>query len=223
LFGNSASSIFKKINALIIGDKREKNYDYKTYATKIPNLCICANFQITEDEDLLPRVYHVQDYQAIRDLFESLNFQWKKGENHFLCMKMLYEIMSSIYTSQTGSYTSPQTRNRFSEAREYIVEHFTDPELSPSIVAEAVGISPVYLRKLFSRFAMMSPQEYIIYKRIGYAKALLKAEDISVSMIAELSGFADVGYFSKKFKSITGVPPIEYRTMDVEGTIVNPN
>lgn len=193
-----------------------KGYEYKALARKLPSAGICVNFQTCEEEDTVPKVYRIEDSQANKELFESLNLQWAKEGNGFLCMKLLYEIMANVYTAQSFCYASPQKRMRFCEARDYIATYFTDSSLSPSIVADAVGISSVYLRKLFSRFAMMSPQEYIISCRIRYAKGLLKTEPLTVAAIAEMAGFEDVGYFSKKFKSLTGVTPTEYRTIDAE-------
>ena len=66
-------------------------------------------------------------------------------------------------------------------------------------------------RELFTEYAMMSPIEYITFLRIRYAKLLLQSEPLSIAQIAELVGYKDSGYFSKKFKAVTGQSPSDYQ------------
>lgn len=53
----------------------------------------------------------------------------------------------------------------------------------------------------------MSPVEYINKLRIKKACELLKSGMYTVSEAAEKTGFTNVYYFSRIFKSITGVNP----------------
>lgn len=58
---------------------------------------------------------------------------------------------------------------------------------------------------------MMSPTEYITFLRISYAKNLLQNAPLSIAQVAEQVGYVDGGYFSKKFKSVTGQSPRDYQ------------
>lgn len=48
---------------------------------------------------------------------------------------------------------------------------------------------------------------YRVREKIGRAKYLLEATDLSLAEIADTLGFYDVPYFCKVFKRITGVTP----------------
>ena len=70
------------------------------------------------------------------------------------------------------------------------------------------------MRRIFTDAVGTSPVEYLTDTRIKAAKQLLENSDISdntISKICELSGYSDIGYFSKVFKKKTGLTPREYR------------
>ena len=48
-------------------------------------------------------------------------------------------------------------------------------------------------------------------KKIDYSCDLLNAQCYSIGKIAEMSGFVNTYYFSRVFKSKTGVTPTQYR------------
>lgn len=51
----------------------------------------------------------------------------------------------------------------------------------------------------------------IAERRVNAAKSMLQGSDMPVSAIAEKVGFSDYNYFTKIFKSVTGVTPSRYR------------
>ncbi|MBQ3939804.1 MAG: helix-turn-helix transcriptional regulator, partial [Oscillospiraceae bacterium] len=53
--------------------------------------------------------------------------------------------------------------------------------------------------------------QYIISKRINYAKRLLRFTDKPVEEISELCGFNDQSYFSKQFKKAENVTCLAFR------------
>ena len=56
----------------------------------------------------------------------------------------------------------------------------------------------------------MTPLQYLTRLRIQKAKELLQYLD-QIGTVAELVGYSDPLYFSRIFKSRTGVSPTEYR------------
>lgn len=57
----------------------------------------------------------------------------------------------------------------------------------------------------------ITPYEYILRKRFSVAETLLKNTKLSISEIAEKTGFCDVHYFSGMFSKRYGVSPSKYR------------
>ena len=56
----------------------------------------------------------------------------------------------------------------------------------------------------------ISPKEYMIKKRIEYAKTLLLSGQFSVLETAHLCGYAEACHFSREFARHVGVPPAQY-------------
>lgn len=77
--------------------------------------------------------------------------------------------------------------------------------------AEICGISQCYFNAMFRAWSGMGPVEYRNRLRITHAQAILRSGSVGVSETAVLVGFEDPFYFSRVFKSITGVSPQEYK------------
>ena len=58
--------------------------------------------------------------------------------------------------------------------------------------------------------------DYIIDMRVRKACEMLKYSDVSVTEIAESTGFCDIFYFSRMFKKAIGVSPTNYRLRERE-------
>lgn len=80
--------------------------------------------------------------------------------------------------------------------------------------AEQLNFSPNYLSDLIKKESGRSVQEHIHYRLIEKAKTKLLSTTNSVSEIANELGFEYPQYFSKIFKSKTGLSPVEYRNLN---------
>ena len=85
-------------------------------------------------------------------------------------------------------------------------------DISVSELARMCHISESCFRRLFAMQYGLSPKEYIIRARLAKAKNLLQSSNMTVGEISDLTGFGDVAYFSKIFKSRFGISPSAYRT-----------
>lgn len=91
----------------------------------------------------------------------------------------------------------------------YIYEH-SNQDLSLKKVAEHFHYNYSYLSNLFSKQKQISYTEYVTTMRIEKSKELLRKGKMNISEIADMVGYADVSYFSKVFKKMTGSTPSEY-------------
>ncbi|MCS7460846.1 helix-turn-helix domain-containing protein [Paenibacillus doosanensis] len=71
--------------------------------------------------------------------------------------------------------------------------------------------SPGYVSKLFKQETGLAVSEYIQMKRIEEAKKLLTLTEYSLSDICARLNFNDQSYFTKVFKKVTGVTPLQFR------------
>ena len=73
-------------------------------------------------------------------------------------------------------------------------------------------------RSLAKRLSGGSTLTHVIAeRRINAAKKLLIRSDAPVSAVAEEVGFSDYNYFTKIFKSLTGLTPSAYRKKNRSG------
>lgn len=88
-----------------------------------------------------------------------------------------------------------------------------DPELSLANIAEAHGISPRYVQKLFESVSQ-SFIRYIRHRRLERCRYDLESpihDQLSISDICFRWGFNDAAHFSRAFRDQYGVSPREYR------------
>ncbi len=97
------------------------------------------------------------------------------------------------------------------EFRSVLVDNLSNPDFDMAGAIELTGFSPDYFRRCFESECGTTPARYLLALRLGAAKKLLASSDMSVSEIARQCGFADVYYFSRRFKREVGVTPLEFR------------
>lgn len=83
-------------------------------------------------------------------------------------------------------------------------------DISLSVLEKTFYINKTYLCTLFKKHVGKSIHQYIIYKRISYAKQLL-SNGHNVTETCLMCGFNDYSNFIKTFKKITGKSPGSYR------------
>ncbi len=94
----------------------------------------------------------------------------------------------------------------------YIDEHFTE-ELSLNLLSNKFHISISHFSVQFKKRFQVSPNEFIIMKRIERAKILLQIDPpLSIKQISGMVGYVDQYYFSRIFKSVSGQSPTDYQS-----------
>jgi len=156
---------------------------------------------------------------ACADLLQRvLSEAQKEGfESAIAVKRLMYEFFALAGRSHISSVLSKddyvnnfKRLNTLNAIIEYVDRHFHE-ELNVDILAKQFHISSSYFSHLFKKRVNKTVTEYINETRISHAKSLLEREDLSIGEIAGLTGFADINYFSRKFKAITGMTPSEYR------------
>jgi AraC-like DNA-binding protein len=92
----------------------------------------------------------------------------------------------------------------------YINAHSKE-EISRKSLAKAVGISEGAVSDIFAGTLKMSLPEYLHSIRVGEAEKLLRETKLSVTEIAEVSGFGSIRSFNRAFSERFGVSPSGYR------------
>lgn len=94
---------------------------------------------------------------------------------------------------------------------DYIAAHFSDPQLSISVLCDVFHISQTQLSLVFRRDLGTTFLQYVLDMRIDRARQLLLHSDKKVYEIALETGFEDPGYFSYCFRQRCGLTPKNFR------------
>jgi LacI family transcriptional regulator len=95
-------------------------------------------------------------------------------------------------------------------ALRYIRAHACDG-INVSDVLRAVPISRTLLERKFEQFVGDSPHRLIKRRQIERVCQLLTESDLSIAMIADMTGFESASYLSAVFRRETGTTPREFR------------
>lgn len=103
-------------------------------------------------------------------------------------------------------------RNTIKDAKSYIMENYTNPELSVEMVCEHLHLSQAYFSTLFKKETGQSYVNYITQLRLNKAVDLLNRTDDKTYVIAAKVGYTEPNYFSYVFKKQFGISPSKYRS-----------
>lgn len=92
-----------------------------------------------------------------------------------------------------------------------IEQSYADSDLSPTRIADSLGMSSAYLGRIFRESTQTSISQYLNQTRIRRAEELLRETEQPVKTVAGLVGFSNPKYFYVVFKNITGQTPLQFR------------
>ena len=97
-----------------------------------------------------------------------------------------------------------------------VEQHCSDSNYGVQQIAEEVGLSGVYLSRLYKQQTGNSIVDKLTTCRLHHATALLETCDSPIADVAEKCGYSSVNYFYHVFKKATGITPKEYRNLPLE-------
>lgn len=85
--------------------------------------------------------------------------------------------------------------------------------LTLNALARSCELSPRHFTRAFRQSTGMAPHQWLQYRRIEKAKALLDKSSASLSAVALDCGFADQSHFTRTFSRVVGATPAIWRRM----------
>jgi len=127
--------------------------------------------------------------------------------------QMVYNAVREGSAAQRVSLQSRHgMRNDHLKRAIAIMERCIEAPVSPSLVAEELGISTRQLERLFGRYLNSTPKHYFMEMRLNRAQNLLVQTEQSITEIAMACGFQSTSHFSKVFRGHFGKSPLSHRT-----------
>lgn len=146
---------------------------------------------------LLKEKYSVDNFEECITSLTVKSYSEIKAASKIMESCVCYLLMNHVITESEGSIAF--------DINNYILQNLSH-SLTCRELCMQFEISRNMLYKISDTYFGMPIAQYINLKRIEKAKELIK-DGISVTKVAEMTGFCDYGYFGKVFKKFTGITP----------------
>ena len=127
-------------------------------------------------------------------------------ETEFQESRRIYEILKYLHG---GSAQDARGASYIDEVSKYVSDNIGE-RISLDELSEVAALSSFHFSRRFKRDTGYSPIEYVNNRKLDYGKTLLIRTDLSISEIAEKTGFSLKG-FIKLFSHAEGKSPASWR------------
>ena len=123
----------------------------------------------------------------------------------------VYEAFSDCMNVRVGS----KKEILVAKIEQYLQQHYAEKSLSVNQIAEHLYFEKSYIRRVFKMQTGKTIIQRLEEIRIEKARELLAEGTYKNSEVAELTGYCDQYYFSKRFKLFCGCSPSEYQKREI--------
>ncbi len=148
-----------------------------------------------------------------KDLIHTLSMGYVKSHLEYANLGLHRLLASFLYPSLCMHYQQAQDTDIISISISYMRAHLGEA-LSLQDLARQSGLSVAHYSKLFTQKTGFSPIDHFIQLKIQYACQLLDISQLYIKEIAYKVGYQDPYYFSRIFKKVMRMSPLEYRKRD---------
>jgi AraC-like DNA-binding protein len=181
---------------------------------------VLRNFYSKLDKANLPRdisieeknVFRIAHRPDIKSLFQSLtpyfdeNLKPTEAIAHLKLLEGIYVLLNTadIFYQILFDFTDPWKV----DILEFLNDNYMD-DLSMEQIAMYTGRSLATFKRDFNKISSLSPQKWLIKKRLETAYVLLKEDGKKVQDVYVEVGFKNPSHFSTAFKKQYGIPPTD--------------
>lgn len=166
------------------------------------------HFRTASDPTLVPRAFGQlkEKLDSLLDVNTHSDFSAEIASS-----RLIVDLLSILLLDVAGtSKNTDSATQKLLDVRQYLDEHFTE-KFSLDELSENFFISKYHLSREFKTYFGITPNHYVIGKRITLAKKLLRFSDMTMEEISAKCGFYDTSYMNKQFKNSEGIGATEFR------------
>lgn len=186
-----------------LGELMEKNSRYDTQALELYySISIRLLSFINENHLNEELAFRIGLYKLTRaEMHES----WMDAAQY------LAELSDAVFSLLEKNEIS-LTERTLNRVIAYIETHLSE-DLSLTVLAEVGGFNSSYLSRLFKQVTGEGISDFILHKRVEYARHLLAETNEKIQDIAAKTGYLSAHSFTRAFRAETGISPTEYRAL----------
>jgi len=141
----------------------------------------------------------------LENILDVLESQKNDKESFRAIERMLFETVCALSDASSGG----KPISLATIGKNYIDANGLNSSVDD--ICKQLSISTSYFFRLFKQEYGVSPQKYIMNKKMDVAMDSLRHTNQSISRISDLLGYENVSSFSNTFYKKTGMTPVEFR------------
>ena len=160
-------------------------------------------------------LYYPAGHEFVTDLISAIeaerNMKYPYADR--LCALMGEQLIAKLArfcAVPENTAMAPHLYRALCDVREKLHTTLSEDWTVERMAAE-LNLSPSYFHSLYKTAFGLSPKHDLVNIRLRHAKSLLAHSNLSLSEIAERSGFKSNFHFIRSFRSTFGIPPNQYR------------
>lgn len=157
---------------------------------------------------VVARVLEISEEISERELYELSSGGRILTEKEISAYLSMLKIVAEHIARDTSPMVSDESIGKLIK---YYVKNNLDRKITLSDLSLSLHCSTVTLTEHFKMEFGITIMEYVTKKRMELAEKLLLTTDEPLRVVASLSGFSDVEYFSRTFKKHYGTSPASWR------------
>ena len=181
---------------------------------------VVVSFDIPEKEQAvrlpIPPALYPSDPLILRQHFLAVHKSWNVRTRGYTlaCRIHILSILLELISGGNDRSKKPGALPSGIEEACGTMQRDYPQKLDMDKLARDAGYSASHFRSVFKKATGLPPVAYLMKIRIERACELLSSELLTVTEVAEATGFSNVYYFSKAFKNHTGSSPGLFRRKD---------
>ncbi|MCT8137880.1 AraC family transcriptional regulator [Anaerobacillus sp. CMMVII] len=162
-------------------------------------------------------VFHIPRYGKIGNqefIYHELDRLFSTNETNAPEKRLKEQIIFQelIIQLQSDAIRIPTSADQVTKQTiTYIQENYKEATLKMSHIAKELLFHPDYITRCMQKTIGITPMQYLTSFRLSLAKELLTTTNEKLETISKKVGINDFTYFSRLFKKIEGITPIEFR------------
>lgn len=134
-------------------------------------------------------------------IFPEIKLKWS-------FLRLLDQLICEINWQNSDHLLHKEERANL--IKQYL-DHHTTCQVNLDELSKVYHVDKSYISRIFQEIYGITPMRYHLLQRIEKAKLLIRYTNLSLTQIAEETGFSSLQDFSRAFRRVNGTTPSEYR------------
>lgn len=192
-------------------ERSSQNHPLEYYVLGIDGI----SFLSQKDRECAQVFCNFEHDPSIHELFRQMLYEIRTAQygSQTICQHLLEILILKIIRSQQlipVSINSIRMTKECAQIKEYLDSNYAE-HITLDTLTGLTHMNKYYMVHSFTKYAGLSPIQYLYQTRLKRAQHLLKNTNYSISDIASSTGFSSQSYFTQIFRKNFNMTPVKYR------------